>query len=170
MAQITDPIMLDSTGQAIKNSIDLLSANINRTASNIPYDNNLTIKGKIDDIEDEITDVSNSATYTTGDEIDLDGFVALGYLRGNRKRVDFVVPVNKDLSNSTLALSGTWSLFDLTDGSLFINGEDINATGNTVTITKMNGYLLIQLTRADNITTSRMCGLYLGADSKITIS
>ena len=51
MAQVTDPIMLDSTGQAIKNSIDLLSANINRTASNIPYDSNLTIKGKIDEID-----------------------------------------------------------------------------------------------------------------------
>lgn len=51
MATITDPIMLDSTGQAIKNSIDLLTANINRTASNIPYDSNLTIKGKIDAID-----------------------------------------------------------------------------------------------------------------------
>lgn len=51
MATVTDPIILDSTGQAIKNSIDLLTANINRTASNIPYDNNLTIKGKIDAID-----------------------------------------------------------------------------------------------------------------------
>ena len=48
MSTITDPIILDSTGQAIKNSIDLLSANINRTASNIPYDSNLTIKAAID--------------------------------------------------------------------------------------------------------------------------
>lgn len=48
MATVTDPIILDSTGQAIKNSIDLLSANINRTASNIPYDSNLTIKAAID--------------------------------------------------------------------------------------------------------------------------
>lgn len=48
MATVTDPIMLDSTGQDIKNSIDLLTANINRTASNIPYDSNLTIKAAID--------------------------------------------------------------------------------------------------------------------------
>ena len=51
MATITSPIILDSTGQDIKTSIDLLTANINRTASNIPYDNNLTIKGKIDAID-----------------------------------------------------------------------------------------------------------------------
>ncbi len=50
MATVTSPIILDSTGQDIKTSIDLLTANINRTASNIPYDNNLTIKGKIDAI------------------------------------------------------------------------------------------------------------------------
>lgn len=43
----------------IKDSIDLLTANINRTASNIPYDNNLTIKGKIDAIDSEmlLTDI-----------------------------------------------------------------------------------------------------------------
>lgn len=51
MATVTSPIILDSTGQDIKTSIDLLTANINRTASNIPYDNNLTIKGKIDAID-----------------------------------------------------------------------------------------------------------------------
>ena len=32
----------------LKDSIDLLTANINRTASNIPYDSNLTIKAAID--------------------------------------------------------------------------------------------------------------------------
>lgn len=48
MATVTNPIILDSTGQDIKNSIDLLTANINRTASNIPYDSNLTIKAAID--------------------------------------------------------------------------------------------------------------------------
>ena len=35
----------------LKDSIDLLTANINRTASNIPYDNVLSIKGKIDAID-----------------------------------------------------------------------------------------------------------------------
>lgn len=77
MSAITDPIILDSTGQAIKNSIDLLSANINRTASNIPYDNNLTIKGKIDEIEDEITEIDAKTAYdipftnmtSTGDKL-----------------------------------------------------------------------------------------------------
>lgn len=125
---------------------------------------------RMNHIEQGIYDASNSAVYTTSDVINLSDFVALGYLRGNRKRVDFVVPINKDLTGFTLSLSGTWSLFDLTDNTTLINGEDINATGNTVSITKMNGYLLIQLTRADNITSSRMCGLYLGTGSKITIS
>ena len=125
---------------------------------------------RMNHIEQGIYDASNSAAYTTSDVINLSDFVALGYLRGNRKRVDFVVPINKDLTGFTLSLSGTWSLFDLTDNTTLINGEDINATGNSVTINKMNGYLLIQLTRADNITSSRMCGLYLGTGSKISIS
>lgn len=51
MATITKPPILDETGQAIKNSIDLLTANINRTADNIAYDSNLTIKGKIQAID-----------------------------------------------------------------------------------------------------------------------
>ena len=125
---------------------------------------------RMNHMENGIESASNSAVYKTSEEIKLSDFVALGYLRGNRKRVDFVVPINKDLSGYTLALSGTWSLFDLADNTTLVNGEDINATGNTVTINKMNGYLLIQLTRADNITTSKMCGLYLGSGSKITIS
>ena len=51
MALITDPVLTDDTGVAIKNSIDLLTANINRTADNIAYDSNLTIKGKIQAID-----------------------------------------------------------------------------------------------------------------------
>ena len=68
MSTVTSPIILDSTGQSIKNSIDLLTANINRTASNIAYDNNLTIKGKIDAMELEIASASTAdgTEYSSG--------------------------------------------------------------------------------------------------------
>ena len=68
MATVTSPIILDSTGQDIKTSIDLLTANINRTASNIPYDNNLTIKGKIDDTNTRIDNIKfgTIASITAG--------------------------------------------------------------------------------------------------------
>lgn len=71
MATVTNPIILDSTGQDIKNSIDLLTANINRTASNIPYDNNLTIKGKIDVIDAKTaSDIPYSSGVSVKDELD----------------------------------------------------------------------------------------------------
>lgn len=82
MATITEPILLDSTGQAIKNSIDLLTANINRTADNIAYDSNLTIKGKIQAIDltsggnitgDLTVDRKNGTTAETGY-----GLIAIG--------------------------------------------------------------------------------------------
>ena len=68
MATVTSPIILDSTGQDIKTSIDLLTANINRTASNIPYDSNLTIKGKIDAINTRIDGIQfgTIASITAG--------------------------------------------------------------------------------------------------------
>lgn len=62
MATVTSPIILDSTGQDIKTSIDLLTANINRTASNIAYDNNLTIKGKIDALQTQVDNIEYGQT------------------------------------------------------------------------------------------------------------
>lgn len=48
MATVTSPIILDSTGQDIVTKLNAISTNLNKTASDIPYDANLTIKGKID--------------------------------------------------------------------------------------------------------------------------
>lgn len=58
----------------LKDSIDLLTANINRTASNIPYDNNLTIKGKIDEIDAKTAaDIPYSSGVSVKQKIDNKG-------------------------------------------------------------------------------------------------
>ncbi|MBO4542629.1 MAG: hypothetical protein J5725_05535 [Bacteroidales bacterium] len=54
MATITSPIILDSTGQDIVTKLNAISTNLNKTASDIPYDANLTIKGKFDAIDNQL--------------------------------------------------------------------------------------------------------------------
>ena len=68
MATVTSPIILDSTGQDIVTKLNAISTNLNKTASNIPYDSNLTIKGKIDDINTRIDNIKfgTVASITVG--------------------------------------------------------------------------------------------------------
>ena len=54
MATVTSPIILDSTGQDIVTKLNAISTNLNKTASDIPYDANLTIKGKFDAIDNQL--------------------------------------------------------------------------------------------------------------------
>ena len=71
MATITSPIILDSTGQDIVTKLNAISTNINKTASDIPYDANLTIKGKIDDTNtriDNLTYVRHATIEPTTNE------------------------------------------------------------------------------------------------------
>ena len=68
MATVTSPIILDSTGQDIVTKLNAISTNLNKTASNIPYDSNLTIKGKIDDTNTRIDNIKfgTVASITVG--------------------------------------------------------------------------------------------------------
>ena len=97
MATVTSPIILDSTGQDIKDSIDLLTANINRTASNIPYDNNLTIKGKIDSIPvlqyEDITGTTDANGYiiVSSSVATVDNFISAFVLEPRRHVVTWWV-------------------------------------------------------------------------------
>ena len=97
MATVTSPIILDSTGQDIKDSIDLLTANINRTASNIPYDNNLTIKGKIDSIPvlqyEDITGTTDANGYiiVSSSVATVDNFISAFVLEPRRQVVTWWV-------------------------------------------------------------------------------
>lgn len=50
MATVTSPIITDDTGQDIKTAINALANAVKPDASDIPYDSNLSVKGKIDDI------------------------------------------------------------------------------------------------------------------------
>ena len=102
MSTITDPIMLDSTGQAIKNSIDLLAANINRTASNIPYDSNLTIKGKIDSME---TVTTGSATLNPDLDLASGGYV-VWVKKGKLVFVTYSFTLNSNPSNTAELITG----------------------------------------------------------------
>ena len=49
---VTDPMMLDSTGQDIKTAINALANAVKPNASDIPYDSSLSVKGKIDEVND----------------------------------------------------------------------------------------------------------------------
>ena len=68
MATITSPIILDSTGQDIVTKLNAISTNLNKTASDIPYDVNSTIKGKIDDTNTRIDNIKfgTIASITAG--------------------------------------------------------------------------------------------------------
>ena len=68
MATITSPIILDSTGQDIVTKLNAISTNLNKTASDIPYDANSTIKGKIDDTNTRIDNIKfgTIASITAG--------------------------------------------------------------------------------------------------------
>lgn len=68
MATITSPIILDSTGQDIVTKLNAISINLNKTASDIPYDVNSTIKGKIDDTNTRIDNIKfgTVASITAG--------------------------------------------------------------------------------------------------------
>ena len=50
MATVTSPIITDDTGQDIVNKLTALANAVKPDASDIPYDSNLSVKGKIDDI------------------------------------------------------------------------------------------------------------------------
>ena len=64
MATVTSPIILDSTGQDIVTKLNAISTNLNKTASDIPYDANLTIKGKIDATNTRIDNIANGTIAT----------------------------------------------------------------------------------------------------------
>ncbi len=68
MATVTSPIILDSTGQDIVTKLNAISTNLNKTASDIPYDVNSTIKGKIDDTNTRIDNIKfgTVASITAG--------------------------------------------------------------------------------------------------------
>lgn len=52
--EVDEPAMLDSTGQEIKTAINALANAVKPDASDIPYDSNLSVKGKIDKLSNDI--------------------------------------------------------------------------------------------------------------------
>lgn len=152
MATVTSPIILDSTGQDIKTSIDLLTANINRTASNIPYDNNLTIKGKIDDMD-------SKKVYHKGDTVFLHStnLMLAGRTGWAGKEFYFGIPLSKpigsDISGASISFgsSGTICLvsynqaIDITNVSRTdsIQGTAANTTMVTLKMAFTNAPLSI---------------------------
>lgn len=66
MATVTSPIITDSTGQDIVDGLTALAGAVRPSAGDIPYDDNNTVKGKIDSKENTllIEDYSFSATIT----------------------------------------------------------------------------------------------------------
>lgn len=145
-------------------------------ASNIAYNNASSglsatdIQDAIDELASGVDSAETGANHKAGDIINLTDFVATGFLRGNRKRVDFAVPLCKDIGSLTPAITGNWTFFDVANNNILVSDEDINATGNTVSIVKRTDYLFVQISKPDNIATSQMGAIYLSNDCKITLS
>lgn len=54
MSTVTSPIMTDATGQDIADALLALINAVKPDASDIPYDSNLSVKGKIDEVVDDV--------------------------------------------------------------------------------------------------------------------
>lgn len=97
----------------LKESIDLLTANINRTASNIPYDSNLTIKAAIDG------KVSKSGDTMTGN---------LNVNRANTgtSNLNSVITAGNNIPVGTMGSSrGMLALYGYSDKQAIIYPEDL---------------------------------------------
>lgn len=143
MATITSPIILDSTGQDIVTKLNAISTNLNKTASDIPYDANLTIKGKID--ADNSPTTRQSATQTGLRETKLSNGVSI---------VNFN---NVSLSNNTTLdiektpSTGQWNVMLDSSSSTFIragvntNKQIVlrNASGTTVATATLLGQIVL---------------------------
>ena len=93
MATVTSPIILDSTGQDIVTKLNEISHNLNKTASDIPYDVNQTIKGKIDSIPvlqyEDITGTTDASGYiiVSSSVATVDNFISAFVLEPRRQVV-----------------------------------------------------------------------------------
>lgn len=62
----TSPIITDDTGQDIANKLTALANAVKPDASDIKYDSNTTVKGKIDEVADMLGNKLNVAVMTSG--------------------------------------------------------------------------------------------------------
>lgn len=125
----------------LKDSIDLLTANINRTASNIAYDNNLTIKGKIDEVEDEIYDVE---TISFTSSVFADNSKIKVRRNGKIIKISFSgAQLNTNVSKYGSILSSLpWNSYGYSTGLIFaVNGN--TTTQTSVYINDSNNNLQI---------------------------
>lgn len=97
MATVTSPIILDSTGQDIVTKLNTISTSLNKTASDIPYDVNQTIKGKIDSIPvlqyEDITGTTDANGYiiVSSSVATVDNFISAFVLEPRRQVVTWWV-------------------------------------------------------------------------------
>ena len=143
MATVTSPIILDSTGQDIVTKLNAISTNLNKTASDIPYDANLTIKGKID--ADNSPTTRQSSTQSGLRETKLSNGVSI---------VNFN---NVSLSNNTTLdiektpSTGQWNVMLDSSSNAFIragvntNRQIVlrNASGGTVSSATLLGQIVL---------------------------
>ena len=143
MATVTSPIILDSTGQDIVTKLNAISTNLNKTASDIPYDANLTIKGKID--ADNSPTTRQSSTQSGLRETKMSNGVSI---------VNFN---NVSLSNNTALdiekspSTGQWSVMHDSSSNAFVrvgvntNRQIIirNVSGGTVSSATLYGQIIL---------------------------
>lgn len=131
MSDITKPMLLDETGQDILTALQEIGQNVKPSASDIPYDNNTTVKGKIDEINDKfvweeqefnITYTSSTNPVATANvDISKRGYTPIGVISwgvfGTSSTLCFVTSLQVNPDNSTLYYAirvrdnGTYSHF-----------------------------------------------------------
>lgn len=166
----------------LKDSIDLLTANINRTASNIPYDSNLTIKaaidGKVSKTGDTITGIlqiqrsQNTGHLLLGNNTNSEGLITM---YTNNQKYAQIKPPTSPTVNPTITLpdkNGTIALTsDLEGATVGITSATASGVTRAIDIVnqskKIGKLVIINVTFTSNYTASNSPGMLLINNSSI---
>ncbi len=116
MADVTKPMLLDETGQDILRALQEIGQNVKPSASDIPYDSNISVKGKIDEVNDKFMweEREFNITYTSS--------------------TNPVATANVDISKSGYTPIGviSWGVFGTSSTLCIVTSLQVNSDNNTL--------------------------------------